>query len=122
MRELAREIDQTTASERLEQRPKSVLIMKRLRKGSHRLISGVGRSRERPIAYKRDHSLELVCLQHLKMRDWIESPASRLRTIVLALDQHRLIRSFHLDLQGQSLLALHRAGVNDISFHDKQVS
>ena len=33
----------------MEQRPKSVLIMKRLRKGSHGLISGIGRSSERPL-------------------------------------------------------------------------
>ncbi|QNI87951.1 hypothetical protein SynROS8604_01311 [Synechococcus sp. ROS8604] len=40
----------------------------------------------------------------------------------LALDQHRLIRSFHLDLQSQSLRALPKACLSDISFHDKQVS
>ncbi len=42
-----RRIDQTAASEWMEQRLKSVLIKKRLRRGSHRLIGGTGRSSER---------------------------------------------------------------------------
>lgn len=63
--------------------------MKRLRKGSLTLIGGIGRSREGPNAHKwavnittqanlteinAANSLELVCSQHFKTCDWLESP------------------------------------------------